>query len=83
MRKANAQTRLDRKVFDKVNEYRDSLCLPKLEWDSGAYKASEYQSTYLKSTNGVVGHSNTNKGFEDLKDRYEKASCLSFVRFSY
>jgi len=31
MRKANAQTSLDRKVFDKVNEYRDSLCLPKLD----------------------------------------------------
>jgi uncharacterized protein YkwD len=70
----SAQTSLDKKVFNNINEYRDSLCLPKLEWDSCAYKASEYQSIYLKSANGVVGHSNTNKGFEDLEDRYEKAN---------
>lgn len=67
-----AQTSLDRKVFNKINEYRDSLCLPKLEWDSSAYKASEYQSEYLKSANGVVGHNNPNKGFEKMNDRYEK-----------
>lgn len=70
---SNAQTSLDKKVFNKINEYRDSLCLPKLEWDSCAYKASEYQSIYLKSANGRVGHNNKNKGFENLKDRYKKA----------
>lgn len=69
----SAQTSLDKKVFNKINEYRDSLCLPKLEWDSVAYKASEYQSVYLKSANNVVGHSNKNKGFETTKDRYKKA----------
>ncbi len=68
-----AQTSLDIKVFNKINEYRDSLHIPKLEWDSCAYKAANYQSTYLKSANGVVGHSNTNKGFEDVQKRYEKA----------
>lgn len=70
---SNAQTSLDKKVFNKINEYRDSLCLPKLKWDSCAYKASEYQSIYLKSANGVVGHNNKNKGFENLDDRYKKA----------
>jgi len=68
-----AQTSLDIKVFNKINEYRDSFHIPKLEWDSCAYKAANYQSTYLKSANGVVGHSNKNKGFEDVRKRYEKA----------
>lgn len=69
----SAQTSLDKRVFKKINEYRDSLCLPKLEWDSCAYKAAEYQSIYMKYANGVVGHSNKNKGFENTKDRYKNA----------
>lgn len=74
---SNAQTSLDRKVFDKVNEYRASIHIPKLEWDSCAYKASEYQSTYLKSANGLLSHNNPNKGYESSSDRYKMFGGVS------
>lgn len=74
---SSAQTSLDRKVFEKINKYRDSLCLPKLEWDSCAYKASEYQSTYLKSANGLLSHNNPNKGYESSSDRYKMFGGVS------
>lgn len=67
----NAQTSLDKKVFQKINEYRDSLNLPKLEWDSSCYKGSDLQSTYLKSTDGIVGHDNPNKSIKTAEDRYK------------
>jgi len=66
-----AQTSLDMKVFDKINEYRDSLHIPKLEWDSCAYKSANYQATYLKSANGLVTHKNPEKGYESSSDRYK------------
>lgn len=74
---SNAQTSLDRKVFDKVNEYRVSIHIPKLEWDSCAYKAAEFQSTYLKSANGLLSHDNPNKGYESTYDRYKMFGGIS------
>jgi len=74
---SSAQTSLDIKVFEKINKYRDSLCLPKLEWDSCAYKAAEYQSIYLKSANGLLSHNNPNKGYESPSDRYKMFGGVS------
>lgn len=74
---SSAQTSLDIKVFEKINKYRDSLCLPKLEWDSCAYKAAEYQSIYLKSANGLISHNNPNKGYESPSDRYKMFGGVS------
>ena len=55
-----AQTSLDKIVFQKINKYRDSIGVPKLVWNNVCYKASDIQSTYLKSAKGI-GHSNANK----------------------
>jgi len=66
-----AQTSLEEKVFQKINEYRDSLQLSKLEWDSACYKGSSLQSTYLKSTNGIVSHNNKNESIKNAKERFK------------
>lgn len=68
-----SQTRLEKKVFEIVNEYRDSLGLQELKWDTVCQKAAGFQSTYLKSANGLLSHKNPNKGFETPSDRYKKA----------
>lgn len=68
---SNAQTSLDRKVFDKVNEYRASIHIPKLEWDSCAYKAAYFQASYLKSVGDTLSHKNSKKGYESPSDRYK------------
>lgn len=68
---SNAQTSLDRKVFDKVNEYRVSINIPKLEWDSSAYKAAYFQSSYLKVVGDTLSHKNPKKGYESPSDRYK------------
>lgn len=70
---AFSQTSLEKKVFEIVNEYRDSLGLQELKWDTVCQKAAGFQSTYLKSTNGLLSHKNPNKGFETPSDRYKKA----------
>ncbi len=53
---ANAQTKLDTVVFNKINDYRVSLGLNKVTWDSSAFKVAEKQALYMK-TKSVVGHS--------------------------
>ena len=68
-----AQTSLEKRVFKKINKYRDSIGVSKLVWDSTCYKSSYIQSTYLSSTNSVIGHSNPNKGYETMDDRYKKS----------
>lgn len=65
-----AQTSLDRKVFDEVNKYRASIHIPKLEWDSCAYKAANFQSNYLK-VGDTLSHKNSKKGYESSSDRYK------------
>ena len=67
-----AQTSLDKIVFQKINKYRDSIGVPKLVFNSICYKASDIQSTYLKSVN-LISHSNPNKGLETMSDRYKMA----------
>jgi len=65
-----AQTSLDRKVFDEVNKYRASIHIPKLEWDSCAYKAANFQSNSLK-VDDTLSHKNSKKGYESSSDRYK------------
>ncbi len=65
-----SQTRLEKIVFEKINKYRDSIGVPKLVWNNVCYKASDIQSTYLKSAN-VIGHSNPNKSHKTMSDRYK------------
>ena len=65
-----AQTSLEEKVFQKINEYRDSLCLTKLKWDSACHKGSNLQSTYLVSKNGIVSHENKTDSIKEPEDRY-------------
>ena len=66
----NAQTSLDKKVFQKINEYRDSLNLPILEWDDACYKGSNLQSTYIASSNGKLSHENKTDSIKTTEDRY-------------
>jgi len=68
-----SQTSLEKKVFKIINEYRDSLGLKALKWDTVCQKAAGYQSSYLKSSNGLVSHKNPNKGYETSSDRYKMA----------
>lgn len=71
-----SQTSLEKKVFRIVNEYRDSLGLNQLEWDTTCYHASGLQSSYLKLNNDILTHSNTNKGYETVSDRYKKSGGI-------
>lgn len=42
-----SQTKLDKLVFKKVNEYRKQKGLPELLWDETVYKASDHHLKYL------------------------------------
>jgi uncharacterized protein YkwD len=52
---AFGQTKLDTILFNKVNEYRVSKNLSKLQWDVKCFKASEHHSFYMKTRN-VYSH---------------------------
>ena len=71
-----SQTKLDSLVFDKLNKYRDSLGLTKVEWDSIAFKPAQNQSTYLSNASTpdkvVCGHSQNTPGYETSIKRYFK-----------
>jgi uncharacterized protein YkwD len=60
------QTKLDTLVFNKVNEYRVSMNIEPLKWDTTCFKASEIHTKYLVKT-GKVGH--TEDSLKDPKDR--------------
>jgi uncharacterized protein YkwD len=66
----NAQTKLDSLVFVKVNEYRNSLGLTKVEFDTVSYKAADNQASYLFKCDSVVGHNQKNTGLETPNKRY-------------
>jgi uncharacterized protein YkwD len=66
----SAQTKLDSLVLVKVNEYRTSLGLNKVQFDTVSYKASENQASYLFKNDNVVGHDQDNIGFETPGKRY-------------
>ena len=50
-----AQTKLDTLVFNKVNEYRISMGVSELKWDTTSFKAAKLHTNYLVRT-GKVGH---------------------------
>lgn len=64
------QTTLELKVFEKINQYRDSVGLSALFWDSLCYKSSKLQSLYLKGSE-TFGHSQNTKGLETFSKRYD------------
>lgn len=66
----SAQTKLDSLVFVKVNEYRTSLSLNKVEFDTVSYLAADNQASYLFKYDSIVGHSQNNIGFETPNKRY-------------
>ena len=65
----SAQSKLDSLVLVKVNEYRISLGLNKVEFDNICYKSAENQASYLFK-NDSIGHSQNNIGFETPNKRY-------------
>jgi uncharacterized protein YkwD len=62
----SAQTKIDTLVFNKVNEYRSSMNLNPLKWDTTSFKASNIHTKYLVKT-GRVGHSEDS--LKEPKDR--------------
>lgn len=67
---AFAQTKLDSLVLVKVNEYRVSLGLTKVSFDTAAFKAADNQATFLFNSDSVVGHNQNKVGFETPAKRY-------------
>jgi uncharacterized protein YkwD len=57
-------------VFVKVNEYRISLGLNKVEFDTVSFLAADNQASYLFKNDSIVGHSQKNTGFETPNKRY-------------
>ena len=66
----SAQSKLDSLVLVKVNEYRNSLGLNKVEFDTVCYLAADNQASYLFKNDSIVGHSQKNTGFETPNKRY-------------
>jgi uncharacterized protein YkwD len=66
----SAQTKLDSLVLVKVNEYRVSKGLNKVQFDTVSYKAAENQASYLYKYDSVVGHDQNNIGLETPGKRY-------------
>ncbi len=67
---ANAQTKLDSLVLVRVNEYRISKGLTKVEFDTVSFLSADNQASYLFKNDSVVGHSQKNIGFETPGKRY-------------
>jgi uncharacterized protein YkwD len=65
-----AQTKLDSLVLVKVNEYRVSKGLNKVQFDIVSYKSAENQASYLFKNDSIVGHDQNNIGFETPSKRY-------------
>lgn len=65
-----AQSKLDSLVLVKVNEYRTSLGLSKVQFDSVSFLAADNQASYLSKSDLNVGHSQKNIGFETEGKRY-------------
>lgn len=74
------QTTLDQKVFDKVNEYRLSIGLNVLDWDTTCYKSADIQSTYLKSKVNLVSHSNSL--YPNVSDRYNASGGSGYLNIA-
>jgi len=66
----SAQSKLDSLVLIKINEYRVSKGLNKVDFDTVCYKAADNQSSYLFKNDSVVGHEQKNIGFETPGKRY-------------
>jgi uncharacterized protein YkwD len=66
----NAQTKLDSIVLVKVNEYRTSLGLNKVVFDTVSFLAADNQASYLFKNDSIVGHDQKNIGFENPGKRY-------------
>jgi uncharacterized protein YkwD len=66
----SAQTKLDSLVLVKVNEYRTSLGLNKVQFDTVSFLAADNQASYLFKNDNVVGHDQDNIGFETPGKRY-------------
>ena len=54
-----SQTKLDKLVFKKINEYRKQKGLHEFLWDEKAYKASDHHLKYLLK-NSILSHSENN-----------------------
>ena len=68
---AFAQTALDSIILKKANEYRDSLCLPKLEFSKTCFSAAESQAAFQMKDLSRITH---DQNGSDIGDRYKKAS---------
>ena len=75
---AFAQTAIDSIILKKANEYRDSLCLPKLEFSKACFAAAESQAAFQMKDLSKITH---DQNGSDIGDRYKKASGSS--RFGF
>lgn len=64
-----SQTKLDSLIIDNINQYRISLGISTVEFDTIAFKAASVQSDTM-SQKGYVGHHNYGK-FKTLLERYK------------
>ena len=65
-----AQSKLDSLVLVKVNEYRISKGLTKVQFDTVSYKAADNQASFLFKNDSIIGHNQNNIGFETPGKRY-------------
>ena len=84
-----AQSKLDSLVLVKVNEYRVSLGLNKVQFDTVCYKAAKCQSTYLANiyiASGMkkytMGHVQDVKGFETSVKRLNAFGKYKFLKIA-
>jgi uncharacterized protein YkwD len=80
----SSQTKEESMLFDKINQYRDSLGLNKLVWDSYIYKMASYHSKYLVLINTEPENKNliTHDEKFDMKDFAELSfneRCKKFI----
>jgi len=65
-----AQSKLDSLVLVKVNEYRISKGLTKVQFDTVSFLAADNQASYLFKNDSIVGHGQNSIGFETPGKRY-------------
>ena len=73
-----SQTKLDKLVFKKINEYRKQKGLHEFLWDEKAYKASDHHLKYLLKNSTISHFENTNTPNSYLRlKKYGVAPLLS------
>ena len=79
--KMTALTKMSLLIFDKLNEYRESLELKKLIWNSDVYILT-LEHSYYQAAKKDINHDNFSIRTQDFKSKNENVAFFSTLEIS-